>query len=46
MTLTELVRNARIVIAPDTGIIHMAKTVGTRFEAVYKTTDKNIWGYK
>jgi ADP-heptose:LPS heptosyltransferase len=46
LTLTELVRNARIVIAPDTGIIHMAKTVGTRFEAVYKTTDKNIWGYK
>jgi len=45
LTLAELVKNAKLVIAPDTGIIHMAKAVGTKFEAVYKTTDKNVWGY-
>jgi len=45
MVLAELVRDARIVIAPDTGIIHIARAVGTDLEAVYKTTDKKVWGY-
>lgn len=45
-TLTCLVRRAKKVIAPDTGIIHIAKAAGTDFECVYKTTDVNIWGYK
>ncbi len=45
LTLTEIVRKSRKVIAPDTGIIHIAKAVGTPFEAIYKTTDKNVWGY-
>lgn len=45
LTLVELVRKAKKIIAPDTGIIHIAKAVGTEFEAIYKTTDKNVWGY-
>lgn len=46
LTLTELVKNAKLVIAPDTGIIHIAKAVGTDFECIYKTTDLKVWGYK
>ncbi len=45
LTLTELVRNAKKVIAPDTGIVHIAKAVGTEVEAIYKTTDRCVWGY-
>ncbi|MBU1201202.1 MAG: glycosyltransferase family 9 protein [Nanoarchaeota archaeon] len=45
LVLTEIVQNAKKVIAPDTGIIHIAKAVKTPFEAVYKTTDKSVWGY-
>ena len=45
LTLAVLVKKAKKVIAPDTGIIHMAKAVGTDFEAIYKTTDKTVWGY-
>lgn len=45
LTLTELVRNAKKVIAPDTGIIHIAKAVNTPIEAIYKTTEKKRWGY-
>lgn len=45
-TLIELVRNAQKVIAPDTGIVHIAKAVGTKYEVIYKTTDSKIWGYK
>ncbi|MEM4259833.1 MAG: glycosyltransferase family 9 protein [Candidatus Woesearchaeota archaeon] len=46
LTLTELVKYAKKVIAPDTGIIHIARAVETNFEAVYKTTNKNVWGYE
>lgn len=45
LTLVELVRVAKKVYAPDTGIIHIAKAVGTLFDCVYKTTDKAVWGY-
>lgn len=45
LTLVELVRMAKKVIAPDTGIIHIAYATGTPFHAVYKTTDRKIWGY-
>lgn len=45
LTLAALVKKSRKVIAPDTGIIHIAKAVGTDFEAIYKTTDENVWGY-
>ncbi len=45
LTLTEIVKNATLVIAPDTGIVHIAKAVGTKCETVYKTTDKKVWGY-
>jgi len=45
LTLTELVKSAKKVIAPDTGIVHIAHAVETDCEAVYKTTDKNVWGY-
>lgn len=45
LTLAELVRNAKKVIAPDTGIVHIAKAVGTEVEAIYKTTDRGVWGY-
>jgi heptosyltransferase III len=45
LTLTELVKNSRLVIAPDTGIIHIAKAVNTEFIGIYKTTDSKRWGY-
>ncbi|MFA6088470.1 MAG: glycosyltransferase family 9 protein [Candidatus Woesearchaeota archaeon] len=45
LTLVELVRFAKKVYAPDTGIVHIAKAVGTQFECVYKTTDRIVWGY-
>lgn len=45
-TIICLVKNAKKVIAPDTGIIHIAKAVGTDFECVYKTTDVKVWGYE
>lgn len=44
-TLICLVKKAKKVIAPDTGIIHIAKAVGTDFECVYKTTNIKVWGY-
>ena len=43
--MIELVRNSSKVIAPDTGIIHIAHALNVPFDAIYKTTDKNIWGY-
>ncbi len=46
LTLVEFVTESLYVIAPDTGIIHIAKAVGTPFHALYKTTDVNIWGYE
>ncbi|MGV8150756.1 MAG: glycosyltransferase family 9 protein [Candidatus Woesearchaeota archaeon] len=45
LTLTELVKNARLVIAPDTAIIHIAKSTNTPFQAIYKSTNKKVWGY-
>ena len=45
-TIICLVKNAKKVIAPDTGIIHIAKAVGTDFECIYKTTDLKVWGYE
>lgn len=45
-TLICLVKNAKKVIAPDTGIIHIAKAVETDFECIYKTTDVKVWGYE
>ena len=45
-TLAFLVKNAKKIIAPDTGIIHIAKAVGTDFECIYKTTDAKVWGYE
>lgn len=41
-----MVKHAKKVIAPDTGIIHIAKAVGTDFECIYKTTDVKVWGYE
>ncbi len=45
LTLTELVKYAKKVYAPDTGIIHIAKSVQTPFHALYKTTNSSVWGY-
>ncbi len=45
LTLAALVKKAKKVVAPDTGIIHMAKAAGTDFEAIYKTTNRIVWGY-
>ena len=45
LTLTELVRHASLVIAPDTAIVHIANAVGTKCRTIYKTTDSRIWGY-
>ncbi len=41
-----MVKHAKKVIAPDTGIIHIAKAAGTDFEGIYKTTDVKVWGYE
>lgn len=46
LTLVELTKKAYKVIAPDTGIVHIANAVGTRCEAVYKTTSMDVWGYR
>jgi ADP-heptose:LPS heptosyltransferase len=46
LTMVELVKNAKRVYAPDTAIVHMAHAVGTSCHAVYRTTDKRIWGYE
>jgi len=45
LNLAELVKHAKKVIAPDTGIIHIARAVNTPFDALYKTTDRRRWGY-
>ena len=45
-TLICIVKNTKKVIAPDTGIIHIAKAVGVDFECVYKTTNIKVWGYE
>ena len=41
-----IVRNARKVYAPDTGIVHIAKALGTEYRTIYKATDKRVWGYR
>ena len=43
--LIDIVRKAKMVYAPDTGIVHIAYAVGTPVKAVYKTTNPKIWGY-
>jgi ADP-heptose:LPS heptosyltransferase len=45
-TLICLVKNSKKVIAPDTGIIHIAKALDKKFTTIYKTTDPKIWGYR
>ncbi|HIJ02259.1 TPA: glycosyltransferase family 9 protein [Candidatus Woesearchaeota archaeon] len=45
LALAELVKNAKLVIGPDTGIMHIAKAAGTTFKCIYKTTNSKVWGY-
>ena len=43
--LAEWVAGAAAVVAPDTGIIHLAQALGTPTVALYGPTDPAIWGY-
>lgn len=44
--LADWVAGAAGVVAPDTGIIHLAQALGTPTVALYGPTDPAIWGYQ
>ena len=43
--LIQVVRRAKKVYCPDTGIMHIANAVGIPCKAFFKTTDEKVWGY-
>lgn len=43
--LSALVAHARAVVAPDTGIIHLAEVLGTPSVALFGPNDPRQWGY-
>jgi ADP-heptose:LPS heptosyltransferase len=43
--LSALVAHARAVVAPDTGIIHLAAALGTPSVALFGPNDPRQWGY-
>lgn len=43
--LAERVRAAGAVVAPDTGVIHLAQALGTPAVALFGPTDPVVWGY-
>jgi len=44
--LAALVKRARLVIAPDTGIIHISHAMGTPLVALFGPTLPQLWGYQ